>query len=166
MQFLPQKMMLRVRVSVRKCSFRRCNERVIPFGSRQHREMRIGRRSRWGNEVARGAEVVREGKLCVTARNNAGDARAVLLNDSQAGAHTIGRNLSGFYYSFFEITPLTARAECPNICFLSANIRAFHSLKLFQVRAGVYVAVWRAQTYVLLFCNTHFFSKRHIFLSI
>lgn len=38
------------------------------------------------HEVARGAEGVREGKLCVTAHNNAGDARAVLSNDSQASA--------------------------------------------------------------------------------
>lgn len=64
--------------------------------------MRMGRSSGWGNEVAKGAGMVREGKLCVTARNNAGDARAVLLNDSQVGAHTIGCNLSVFYYSYFR----------------------------------------------------------------
>jgi len=117
-----------------------------------------------GNEVARDAEVVREGKLCVTARNNAGDARAVLLNDSQAGVHTIGCNLSVFYYSSFEITPLTAHVECLNIWFLSANIRAFHSLKLSSARRfiGVYVVAWEANLcysvlqYVFLLEITYF----------
>lgn len=60
--------------------------RVIPFGSRQPREMRTGRVKRMMHEVAGGAEGVREGKLCVTAHNNAGDAEAVLSNDSQATA--------------------------------------------------------------------------------
>lgn len=35
--------------------------------------------------AVKSAEGAREGRLCVTAHNNAGDARAVLSNDSQAG---------------------------------------------------------------------------------
>lgn len=48
--------------------------------------MRTGGTERAVHEVARGAEGVREGKLCVIAHNNADDARAVLSNDSQARA--------------------------------------------------------------------------------